>query len=79
MARPDMHNPGFFEGVLRQLGHSAAYPPINPGQAPNPVEVSYPQEQLWFLSQFPPANIAYNVPLAWKLVGCLDPDVLAGC
>jgi len=79
-AAPDTHHdPGSFEGVLKQLGRSAVHPPINPCQAPNPAEVSYPQEQLWFLSQFEPANIAYNVPLAWKLEGALDPDALEKC
>jgi amino acid adenylation domain-containing protein len=80
MAKPDIHHSlGSLAGVLRQLGRSAAYPVINPGQAPNPVDVSYPQEQLWFLSQFGPANIAYNVPLAWKLAGSLDPGALEKC
>ncbi|MGA8763570.1 MAG: amino acid adenylation domain-containing protein [Candidatus Sulfotelmatobacter sp.] len=65
-----------FKGVLRELGHSTPYPAIRPGQAPNPAEVSYPQEQLWFLSQLGPANIAYNVPVAWKLLGSLDIDAL---
>ncbi len=64
-----------FKGVLRELGRSI-YPPIIPGQAPNPVEVSYPQEQLWFLSQFAPANVAYNVPVAWRLRGSLDIEAL---
>jgi amino acid adenylation domain-containing protein len=80
MAKPDTHdNSGSLTGVLRQLGRSAAYPKIHPGEAPNPADVSYPQEQLWFLSQYGPANIAYNVPLAWKLTGSLDTDALEKC
>lgn len=58
------------------MGIPALTPRAVPGEAPNPVEVSYPQEQLWFLSQLGPANIAYNVPVAWKLLGSLDIDAL---
>src|ERR1017187_8992582 len=78
MAQADTHHTDSFKGVLREQRFTA-YPAIDSGQAPNPVEVSYPQEQLWFLSQFEPANVAYNVPLAWKLAGCLDIEVLEQC
>jgi amino acid adenylation domain-containing protein len=61
-----------FRSVLKELGHSTVYPAIQVGKSPNPVEVSYPQEQLWFLSQFEPARIAYNIPVAWKIAGSLD-------
>jgi amino acid adenylation domain-containing protein len=77
MAQADTHrNTDSFKGVLKELGRSTPYPAIHTGQAPNPVEVSFPQEQLWFLSQFGPASVAYNVPVAWQLQGSLDIDAL---
>ena len=77
MAQADTHRgTNSFQSILRELGRSTPYPPIQPGLVPNPVEVSFPQEQLWFLSQFGPASVAYNVLLAWRLRGLLDLDAL---
>ncbi|WP_432716042.1 non-ribosomal peptide synthetase [Streptomyces salinarius] len=57
-----------------------------PQNAPNrhaPAEclrpTSFAQQRLWFLSQLPGANAAYNEPLAFDLRGPLDPAVLSGC
>ncbi|WP_301540355.1 amino acid adenylation domain-containing protein [Streptomyces sp. NRRL S-31] len=57
-------------------------PPNAPG-AHAPAEcvrpASFAQQRLWFLSQLPGANAAYNEPLAFELRGPLDPAVLGGC
>ncbi len=38
---------------------------------------SYGQEQLWFLDQLTPGSAVYNVPLAIRLRGLLNPVALA--
>ncbi|NGO70935.1 non-ribosomal peptide synthetase, partial [Streptomyces boncukensis] len=37
---------------------------------------SFAQQRLWFLSQLPGANAAYNEPMAFTLRGPLEPDAL---
>lgn len=65
-----------FKDALRELGRASPYPPISPGQAENPADLSQLQEPLWFLSRFGAASVAYNVPAAWKLKGFLNVSAL---
>ncbi|HEY6351462.1 MAG TPA: amino acid adenylation domain-containing protein [Candidatus Angelobacter sp.] len=39
---------------------------------PSLFQLSYPQEQLWFLDRLQPGSDFYNVALAWELKGELD-------
>src|SRR4051794_30565911 len=39
--------------------------------------LSFAQERLWFLDQLEPGNPLYNVPLALRLEGPLNPGTLA--
>ena len=48
--------------------------PKRPGN--EPVPLSFPQQRLWFLEQLVPGSSAYNVPVALKLTGKLDYDLL---
>src|SRR5690242_5046601 len=48
------------------------YPPILPRSFKGPVELSFGQQRLWFLSQLESLSAAYNVPLAWRIEGALD-------
>ena len=41
-----------------------------------PAPLSYAQQRLWFLDQLDPHNVAYNVPIAWRLTGPLAIDVV---
>jgi amino acid adenylation domain-containing protein len=66
------HDRTLFKDALQKVGHSLPYPPITSTCATGPVELSYMQEQLWFLSQLGAANVAYNVPMAWRIRGALD-------
>lgn len=59
----------------------SAPPPAPGGYAPGERlrPASFGQQRLWFLSQLPGANAAYNEPLAFLLSGPLDPAVLGTC
>ena len=41
----------------------------------NPT-ASFGQEQLWFLDQFAPGQVTYNVPTVLRIRGPLDPGAL---
>ena len=41
--------------------------------------LSYTQRRLWFLEQFDPGNIAYNVSSLYEISGELDHDLLEKC
>jgi amino acid adenylation domain-containing protein len=60
---------------LRRTGRGQDEPPIEPaGAGPHPL--SFAQQRLWFLEQFTPGGVAYNVPLAVRLRGALDVPAL---
>ncbi|MCG9892094.1 MAG: amino acid adenylation domain-containing protein [Thermosynechococcaceae cyanobacterium MS004] len=41
-----------------------------------PLRLSFPQQRLWFLSQFEGSQSAYNIPVALRLEGQLQEDLL---
>ncbi|MFJ9629578.1 amino acid adenylation domain-containing protein [Streptomyces sp. NPDC101175] len=51
--------------------------PHGPEGAPRVRPASFAQRRLWFLSQLPGANAAYNETVVHTLTGSLDPDLLA--
>ena len=56
------------------MGNAAGrIPRQDPGE---PLALSFAQEQLWLLDQITPGTPTYNVPLALRLVGPLDPETL---
>ncbi len=59
-------------------GAAAARQTIPPRPAGSEVPLSYAQERLWFLDQFVPGNAALTIPLALRIGGRLDPELLAG-
>ena len=51
-------------------------PPISLVPYPPKLPLSYAQQRLWFLSQLPEANIAYNMPWAFQIDGSLNVEAL---
>src|SRR5262249_3017367 len=52
------------------------YAPIVRRSTGRPLELSFGQQRLWFLSQLDSGSIAYNVPMGWRLTGPLDVNAL---
>ncbi|WP_421655811.1 amino acid adenylation domain-containing protein [Leptothermofonsia sp. ETS-13] len=52
--------------------HSATWEPITPTARETNLPASFSQEQLWFLSHLEGGSVAYNIPLAFRLVGALN-------
>jgi amino acid adenylation domain-containing protein len=67
------------EKYLRgDLNRQTAPPRTIAPRGPNaPAQLSFAQERLWFLDQLNPVSSVYNVPLAVRLSGPIDPSVLA--
>ncbi len=55
---------------------SGKKPAITPRAESGPAPLSFIQQQLWFINQLEPDNIAYNVPSALRLSGRLNVDAL---
>src|SRR5262249_60737845 len=68
-------------GWLGEKGGGGAFdarPPLTPVQRTDGVPLSFAQERLWLVEQLEPGTPLYNVPLALRLRGGLDPRRLAG-
>ncbi|MFE9381464.1 non-ribosomal peptide synthase/polyketide synthase [Streptomyces sp. NPDC006855] len=63
--------------LAEQLGDTEAARPALVAQVrPESVPLSPAQRRLWFLNRFEQRNGTYNLPLAVRLTGALDPDAL---
>ncbi|MFF7459775.1 amino acid adenylation domain-containing protein, partial [Kitasatospora sp. NPDC008115] len=60
----------------RLTRNSELRPPLLPATRPNPLPLSYAQQRLWFLHQLEGPSATYNIPLALRLTGDLDRQVL---
>jgi len=58
--------------------HPAA-PATGVARRPEILPLSFAQQRLWFIEKQQEPNATYNVPVAIRLEGALDPDLLAHC
>ncbi|MBV9788063.1 MAG: amino acid adenylation domain-containing protein, partial [Chloroflexi bacterium] len=69
---------GYRRPAPEQPASSALTPiPVLPRDGSVALPLSFAQQRLWFIDQLQPDGIAYNVPLAFRLTGALDPAALA--
>ena len=58
-------------------GEAASAPLLVPVLRDRPLPLSFAQGRLWFLDRVQPGSSAYNLPVAYRLRGRLDPAALA--
>jgi amino acid adenylation domain-containing protein len=63
--------------VLDAGDRGSPSPPIGPVPRNGDLPLSFSQERLWFLHRLQPESSAYNIPLALRVEGHLDPHRLA--
>ncbi len=67
------------EELARRLAESAgagARPALVAGERPERIPLSLAQQRMWFLNQFDPESVAYNIPMAVRLGGAIDVEAL---
>ncbi|MGW6724320.1 amino acid adenylation domain-containing protein [Nocardia sp. NPDC055029] len=67
------------EALARRLAESAgagARPALVAGERPERIPLSLAQQRMWFLNQFDPDSVAYNIPMAVRLSGAIDVEAL---
>jgi len=66
------------EGIAASIARSAAVStaPIAPAPRDEPLPLSFAQQRLWFLDRLEGAGATYNLPVALRVDGRLDVDLL---
>jgi amino acid adenylation domain-containing protein len=64
------------ESLRAEPGPGAELLPLAPASRGGPLPLSFAQQRLWFISRLDPASSAYNLPVALRLRGPLDPRAL---
>ncbi len=73
------------EGLALELANfqteqtRAERPPIGRADRAQALPLSYAQERLWFLDRLNPGDSAYNIPVAYRTRGPLDPELFRRC
>ncbi|MCP4414818.1 MAG: amino acid adenylation domain-containing protein, partial [Gammaproteobacteria bacterium] len=62
-----------------KLSGKHSHAPIKILDRTKEIELSFAQERLWLIEQLAPDNTAYNIPLATKITGELDINILKRC
>ncbi len=57
-------------------GDAGRRKPLVAGQRPAVVPLSFAQSRLWFLNRFEGGVATYNMPIAFRMSGCLDVEAL---
>ncbi|MFG3194288.1 non-ribosomal peptide synthetase [Streptomyces omiyaensis] len=63
-------------GLARRLDGSATRPALTAGDRPARLPLSSAQRRLWLIDRMEGPSALYNMPLALRLTGPLDPDAL---
>ncbi len=63
-------------GDALRAGSGEAIPAIEPADRTAPLPASFAQQRLWFLDQLEPGQAVYNLPVAVRLKGELDLELL---
>ncbi|MGY0503161.1 amino acid adenylation domain-containing protein [Nocardia sp. FBN12] len=67
------------ETLARRLAEAAGAgtrPALVAGERPARIPLSLAQQRMWFLNQFDPGSVAYNIPMAVRLHGAIDREAL---
>ncbi|HEY0607294.1 MAG TPA: condensation domain-containing protein, partial [Herpetosiphonaceae bacterium] len=69
---------GLVPTIVKARGAAPSHerPPLARVPRDRPLPLSFAQQRLWFLDQLEPGSPAYNVPVAVKILGALDPEAL---
>jgi len=63
--------------AVQQAGSTVQAPPIVRVPRNRDLPASFAQQRLWLIDQIEPGNPAYNIPLALRLSGEIEPGLLA--
>ncbi len=66
----------FWQAIRTVIGLQNQAPPLQPVSRHSNLPLSFPQERLWFLDQLAPGNSAYNIPMAFRIMGSLNVPAL---
>ncbi|WP_278264595.1 non-ribosomal peptide synthetase [Nocardia sp. AG03] len=61
---------------LTETAGAGARPALVAGERPERIPLSLAQQRMWFLNQFDPGSVAYNIPMAVRLDGAIDVEAL---
>ncbi|MFE3542443.1 amino acid adenylation domain-containing protein [Nocardia sp. NPDC059177] len=61
---------------LTETAGAGARPALVAGERPARIPLSLAQQRMWFLNQFDPESVAYNIPMAVRLHGGIDVEAL---
>ncbi|HVR08949.1 MAG TPA: amino acid adenylation domain-containing protein, partial [Thermoanaerobaculia bacterium] len=67
---------GALAGLLARLAATGTDEPLSRVARDGPLPLSSPQRRLWFLDQLEPGNPAYNLGIAVRFSGALEPAAL---
>ena len=79
---PELFEHSTLEAMARRVeaathvDDTSAVPPVEPAERQGELPLSFDQERLFFLYQLQSTSPAYNVPIALRLRGPLDPEAL---